>query len=238
MSQSVHLNRRDFLKAGAAVGGGIIIGFCLPPLRPPVQAESSSTFTPNAFIRIDSDDSVTILVNKSEMGQGVYTALPMIVAEELEADWKKIRVEAASVAPVYNHTVFGIQVTGGSTSVWSSWDQLRQAGAAAKAMLIEAAAAMWEVEPKTCHAENGFVIHDGTGQRIPYGQLVKRASLLKTPEKVELKDPKDFQLIGKAIPRIDTPEKTYGTAVFGIDVKRRGLLTAVVARPPVFGARV
>jgi isoquinoline 1-oxidoreductase beta subunit len=238
MSKSVTLNRRDFLKAGAVVGGGMVIGFCLPPVRPEVQAESSSTFTPNAFVRIDSDDCVTIIVNKSEMGQGVYTALPMIAAEELEADWRKIRVEAAPVAPVYNHTVFGIQVTGGSTSVWSSWDQLRQAGAVAKAMLIEAASAAWKVRPKTCRAENGFVIHDETGQKISYGQLVKRASGLKTPEKVELKDPKDFQLIGKAIPRIDTPEKADGTAVFGIDVKRRGLLTAVVARPPVFGARV
>lgn len=238
MSRPMDMNRRDFLKTGAALGGGMIIGFYLPPVGSEARAQSAASFTPNAFIRIGSDDAVTILVNKSEMGQGIYTALPMIAAEELEADWRHIRVEAAPVAPEYNHTVFGTQVTGGSTSVWSSWDQLRQAGAMAKAMLVAAAAATWEVDPSACMAEKGIVAHTLSGRRLSFGQLASRASGMEPPETVRLKDPKDFKLIGNAIPRLDTPDKTRGKAVFGIDFNRDGLLTAVVARPPTFGGQL
>ncbi len=237
MSRSMDMNRRDFLKTGAALGGGMIIGFCLPPMGSKAQAQSPATFTPNAFIRIGSDDSVTILVNKSEMGQGIYTALPMIAAEELEADWRRIRVEAAPVAPVYNHTVFGTQVTGGSTSVWSSWDQLRQAGAMARTMLVTAAAATWGVDPSTCRAEKGFVVHTTSRKRLSFGQLAAKASGLTPPQNVKLKDPKDFTLIGQSIPRLDTPDKIKGKAVFGIDFKLDSMLTVVVARPPVFGGQ-
>jgi isoquinoline 1-oxidoreductase beta subunit len=181
---------------------------------------------------------VTIIVNKSEMGQGVYTSLPMLVAEELEVDWKKIRVEAAPVDPAYNHTQWGVQGTGGSTSVWSEWDRLRKAGAAARMMLINAAAEIWKVDPASCRAEKGFIIHQGTGQRISYGKLAEKASHMKVPKDVPLKEPKNFKVIGKSMKRLDTPEKTIGKAVFGIDVRIPGMLTAMVAHPPVFGGKV
>ena len=220
------------------MGGGLVIGFYLPLRVSKVQARSTTAFRPNAFIRIGFDNIVTILVNKSEMGQGVYTALPMIAAEELEADWRNIRVEAAPVGAAYNHTVWGTQVTGGSTSVWSSWDQLRHAGAVAKAMLVAAAASTWGVDASTCKAVKGFVMHAASGNRLSFGQLAVKASGSVPPKSVTLKDPKDFTLIGQSIPRLDTPDKTRGAAVFGIDFKCEGMLTAVVARPPVFGGQV
>ena len=195
-------------------------------------------FAPNAFLRIDSEDIVTVIVNHSEMGQGVYTALPMLVAEELEADWSKIRLAAAPVDPVYNHTIFGMQATGGSTSTWSEWDRLRQAGAMAKAMLIAAAAQSWQVDPATCRAENGYVIHDPSGQKFSFGQLAQKASSLKPPATVALKESKNFHLIGQPTRRLDTPGKVSGRAVYGLDVKVPGMLTALIARPPVFGGKV
>jgi len=193
---------------------------------------------PNAFIRIGTDDIVTIIVNKSEMGQGVYTSLPMLVAEELEVDWSKIRFEAAPVDPAYNHTQWGMQGTGGSTSVWSEWERLRKAGATARAMLVNAAADIWKVNPASCRAEKGFVIHNPTQRKISYGKLVEKASQMELPKKVALKEEKDFEIIGKPRRRLDTPEKTNGKAIFGIDVKIANTLTAVVARSPVFGGRV
>jgi len=171
------------------------------------------------------------------MGQGVYTSLPMLVAEELECDWSKIRVKAAPVDPVYNHTQFGMQATGGSTSVSSEWDRLRQVGASAREMLISAAAETWKVEKSTCRAENGTVIHS-SGKSLTYGQLAEKASTLPVPKDVPLKAPSKFKIIGKSTKRIDTPDKTNGKAVFGIDVQIPGMLTALVARPPVFGGKV
>ncbi len=191
----------------------------------------------NAFIRIGQDNVVTIVVNKSEMGQGVYTALPMLVAEELECDWDKVRVESAPVEAVYNHTSFGIQMTGGSTSVLSEWDRMRQVGAAAREMLIAAAADLWKVEKTSCRAEKGMVIHP-KGKKLSYGQLAEKAAAMPVPKKVRLKDPSEFKLIGKPAKRMDTPAKTNGSAIFGIDVKAPGMLTAVIARPPVFGGKV
>jgi isoquinoline 1-oxidoreductase beta subunit len=195
-------------------------------------------FAPNAFLHIDSNDIVTVTVNHSEMGQGVYTALPMLVAEELEADWSKIRLAAAPVDPAYNHTVFGMQATGGSTSTWSEWERLRQAGAMAKAMLIAAAAESWQVDPATCRAEKGYIIHDPSGRKFSFGELAQKASSLKPPATVALKDSKNFHLIGQPTHRLDTPAKVSGRAVYGIDVKIPGTLTALIARPPVFGAKV
>jgi isoquinoline 1-oxidoreductase beta subunit len=195
-------------------------------------------FAPNAFIRIDTDDTVTIIVNHSEMGQGVYTALPMLVAEELDADWDKVRFEAAPVDPVYNHTLWGMQATGGSTSTWSEWDRLRQAGAAARALLLAAAAELWQVDPATCRTEKGRVRHSASGRQLSYGQLAEKASGLPPPQNVVLKDPGNFTLIGHPVKRLDTPEKANGTAVYGIDVQVPGLLTALIARPPVFGGKV
>jgi isoquinoline 1-oxidoreductase subunit beta len=195
-------------------------------------------FAPNAFIRIGRDDTVTVIVNHSEMGQGVYTALPMIVAEELDADWSKVRVEAAPVDPAYDHTLWGMQATGGSTSTWTEWERLRQAGAMAKAMLLAAAAEAWQVEPASCRAEQGQVLHAASGRRLSYGQLAEKAAAMQKPQKAVVKDPGDFKLIGKPTRRLDTPDKTNGKAVYGLDVHVPGMLVAVVARPPVFGGKV
>lgn len=238
--ESTNHGRRQFLKSSALLGGGLVIAFHLPRTVKFAMAaeEPARTYPPNAFIRIGEDETVTILINKSEMGQGVYTSLAMLVADELEADWSKVRVEAAPVAPVYNHTVWNIQATGGSTSVSSSWEQLRKVGAAGRALLIRAAAETWKVKPDSCRAENGYVIHKPTGRRLSYGALSAKAAQLPMPARVKLKDPKAFKLIGKPTRRIDTPAKTNGTAQFGIDVRLPGLLTALIARPPVFGAKV
>lgn len=240
MKEIVHLSRRSFLKKGMLVGGGLVLGFNFPLRRSLSGASNPSgeSFMPNAFIRIGTDDMVTIIVNKSEMGQGVYTSLPMLVAEELEVDWTKIQVEAAPVDPAYNHTQWGVQGTGGSTSVWSEWDRFRRAGATARTMLVNAAAEIWKVDPASCWAEKGFVIQRRTGQRISYGKLAERASQMKVPNDVVLKKTREFKIIGKSMRRLDTPEKTIGKAIFGLDVKIPGMLTAVVARPPVFGGHV
>ncbi|CAI8840474.1 xanthine dehydrogenase family protein molybdopterin-binding subunit [Methylocaldum szegediense] len=232
--------RRQFLKSSAVLGGSLVIAFYLPRTMKFAMAaeEPAKTFPPNAFIRIGADETVTILINKSEMGQGVYTSLAMLVADELEADWSKVRVESAPVAPVYNHTAWNIQATGGSTSVSSSWEQLRKVGATGRELLIQAAAETWKVKPDSCRAENGYVIHKPTDRRLSYGALSAKAAQLPMPARVKLKDPKSFKLIGKPTRRLDTPAKTNGTAQFGIDVRLPGLLTALVARPPVFGAKV
>ena len=240
MREIVHLSRRTFLKKGMLVGGGLILGFYLPPRGPLSEASNPTgvSFMPNAFIRIGTNDIITIIVNKSEMGQGIYTSLPMLVAEELEVDWAKIRVEAAPVDPAYHHTQWGVQGTGGSTSVWSEWDRFRKAGATARMMLINAAAEIWKVDPASCRAEKGFVVQKATGQRISYGKLAERASQMKVPKDIVLKKSKEFKVIGKPMRRLDTPEKTNGKAIFGMDANIAGMLTAVVARPPVFGGNV
>ena len=241
------VKRRDFLKTGAAVGGGLLVSLYLPELsQAGVLAKPSdklkfvepATFAPNAFIRIATDDTVTVIVNKSEMGQGVYTSLPMLIAEELEADWSKIKVESAPVDAVYNHTVFGMQLTGGSTSTASEWQRFRKAGATARIMLIAAAAQNWKVELQSLRAENGFVIHAASKRRASFGSLADTAATLTPPKDVPLKDPKDFKLIGKSTRRLDTPAKVNGRAQFGLDVQIPGMMTAVVARPPVFGGKV
>ena len=237
MSEILNLSRRDFLKTGAAAGGGLVLGLYLPLGNRLTAQQSNAAFAPNAFIRIGTDDWVTVIVNHSEMGQGVYTALPMLVAEELDADWSKVRVESAPVDPAYNHTAYGLQMTGGSTSTWSEYDRLRKAGATARAMLVAAAASTWNVDPSTLRTENGYVIHDATKRRLSYGQLAEKASTMTPPQNVTLKDPKDFKLIGRATKRLDTPEKINGKGMFGLDVVVPNMLVAVVARPPVFGGK-
>ena len=202
------------------------------------QGTQPESFAPNPFVRIGADDSVMVVVNHSEMGQGVNTALPMLVAEELDADWSKVRIEAAPVDPAYNHTVFGMQMTGGSTSTWTEWERLRQAGAMARAMLLTAAAETWQVDPATCRTENGEVLHPDSGRRVSYGKLVKKASKLAPPKKVTLKDPRDFKLVGKPTRCLDTQEKGNGKGVFSMDIRLPNMLTALIARPPVFGGRV
>jgi isoquinoline 1-oxidoreductase beta subunit len=237
MSEVIKMSRRDFIKTGMVLGGGLVLA-CHIPFGRRAEGAGVATFAPNAFLRIGSDDSVTIIVNKSEMGQGVYTSLPMLLAEELECDWRKVQVKASPVAPEYNHTQFGpIMVTGGSTSVRSEWERFSRAGAAAREMLVVAAAQSWKVGPDTCRAENGMVIGPGN-KRLSYGKLAARAAKLPVPQDPKLKDAKKRKLLGKPIHRLDSPAKINGTALFGIDVLAPGMLTAVIARSPVFGGRV
>jgi isoquinoline 1-oxidoreductase subunit beta len=235
---SAGIERRQFLKFSVAASGGLLIGFYFRGVSALASEQlSADTFMPNAFVRIGTDERVTVIVNHSEMGQGVYTSLPMLLAEELDADWTKVGFESAPVDPKYNHPAFGMQLTGGSSSVWSGLEQFRQAGGAARAMLIAAAAQRWNTDATTCRTESGAVF-DRSNRKLTYGQLVAAAATMTPPAHVELKDPKTFKLIGKPIKRLDTAEKLNGKAIFGIDVKLPGMLTAVVARAPIFGAKV
>lgn len=232
-------SRRDFLKTTAVVSGGLVIAFIVPGAGRFVLAQPAPAGKlppPNAFLRIGKDDSVTVLLSHSEMGQGIWTTLPMLIAEELDADWSKIRVEHAPVAPVYAHTMFGIQMTGGSSTTWSEFDRYRQAGALARVLLVQAAAQRFGASPETIRTEKGVVI--AGGKRARYGELAEAAAKLPQPASVTLKDPKDWKIIGKPTKRLDTPEKITGRAQFGMDVHFPGLLTAVVERAPVFGATV
>ncbi|MEG3791481.1 xanthine dehydrogenase family protein molybdopterin-binding subunit [Lysobacter sp. CCNWLW3] len=235
-------SRRRFLKAGAVLGGGLVIGFAIPGARrfayaAPAEAAAASGFVPNAFLRIGNDDSVTVLIAHSEMGQGIWTGLAMLVAEELDADWTKIRVEHAPAAPAYAHTAFGMQMTGGSTSTWSEFDRYRQAGATARQLLVAAAAQRFGVAAADVRTENGVAI--AGSQRARYGELADAAAKLPASKAAPvLKQAKDWKLIGKPTKRLDSPEKITGRAKFGMDVQFDGLLTAVVARAPVFGGKV
>jgi isoquinoline 1-oxidoreductase subunit beta len=238
MSEIANLSRRDFLKAGSIACGGLVLGFYLPNLQSRTQAMAAEpSFDPNAFLRIGADETITVIVDKSEMGQGVYTSLPMVIAEELECDWNRVRAEPAPVDPVYNNPLTGIQMTGGSMSVKTEWDRMRKAGAAARMMLIGAAAKQWKVKASSCRAENGKVVHS-SGKALTYGQLAEKAARMPVPEKVALKDPSEFKIAGKPRHRLDTPEKVNGRGIFGFDVKIPGMLTALVARSPVFGGKV
>jgi isoquinoline 1-oxidoreductase subunit beta len=246
-SSRMDLKRRDFLKTTITLGGGLLIGAYIPQWNktsaatlPGARAlvDATHPFAPNAFVRIGTDDSVTVIANHSEMGQGVYTSLPMLLAEDLDCDWSKVRVEPAPVDPAYNHSVYGIQMTGGSTTTTSEYERFRKMGAMARFMLIAAAAQSWSVDPQTCHAEKGYVIHAASGKRASFGSLAELASKQTPPTDIPLKDPKDFTLIGRPVHRLDTPSKTNGTAQFGLDVYIPGMLTAVVARAPIFGGKV
>ncbi len=237
MSPKLDLSRRQFLKSSTAAAGGLVLGFYVPMRLAGRAASPDAPFAPNAFIRIAEDGWVTIIVNKAEMGQGVYTSLPMLIAEELDADWNRIKVESAPAEPVYNHVFFGMYITGGSSSIPSSWQQFRNAGATARAMLVQAAANKWSVPVASLRTDNGEVVGAG-GKRATYGELATAAAKLSVPEKVSLKDPKDFKLIGTNVKRIEGPDKVSGKALFGLDVRLPGMLTAVVARPPVLGGKV
>ncbi len=241
MNEILNLSRRDVLKTSALMGAGFILGFFIPSPRPlwAAPGQPGGSFAPNAFICIGTDGGVTLIINKSEMGQGVHTSLPMLVAEELEVDWSMVRIEPAPVDPAYNHTQWGpVQGTGGSTSVRSEWDRLRQAGATAREMLIMAACDLWQADRKECLAASGFVIHTPSQRKLSYGQLAEKAARMNPPSNVPLKGPKDFKIIGRSMKRLDTPEKVAGKAVFGMDIKAPGLLTALIARPPVLGGKV
>jgi isoquinoline 1-oxidoreductase beta subunit len=235
------LSRREFLRSTATLSAGLVVAFCMPgagrrAFAQQGQGMGAAMTSPNAFVRIAPDEGVTILIKHSEMGQGVWTSLPMVVAEELDCDWNRVRVEHAPAAPAYAHTAFGMQMTGGSTSTWESFAQLRQAGATARALLIAAAAQKWNVQAVDCSTNKGVVTSGA--HKATYGELADAAAKLPVPNEVKLKDAKDFTLIGKPTRRLDSKAKVSGTAEFGIDVKRPGLLVAVVARAPVFGAKV
>lgn len=239
--KTVSLERRDFLRISAAIGGGLLVGFHLPGSAYATEP-ATADFVPNAFVRIRPDADgvsgrVTVIINKSEMGQGIVTSMSMLVAEELDADWAKIEYEFAPVDPVYAHPGFGIQMTGGSTSTFAMSIPMRKAGAGARAVLVAAAAKRWGVSEKECSTENGFVLHKASGKRAGYGELAGEAATLTAPNEVQLKDPKDFRLIGKSTHRLDTPDKVHGKAIFGIDVALPGMLTALVAHPPAFGGK-
>src|SRR3989441_1307060 len=233
----MHLvSRRTFLETSAAVGGGLLLGFTLPP---PAPLQQNGPFVPNAFVRIDRDGRVTLIMHKVEMGQGTYTSMPMLLAEELEVDLSQVQLEHAPPDDArYAEPLFGVQETGGSTSVRGNWEPLRRAGATARALLVAAAAQTWKVDPGSCHAARGQVIHGPTGRSLSYGALVATAAALPVPRQVTLKDPKDFKLIGTPAKRLDAPDKVNGTAPFGIDVTVPGMKVATVAACPVFGGKL
>jgi isoquinoline 1-oxidoreductase subunit beta len=234
MIVSPKLDRRVFLKTSAAATGGLLLGFTIPGVRAAAQsAEGAGAL--NAFVHIGTDDLVTMVIHKPENGQGTVTSLSMLIAEELECDWTRIRWEFAPIDRVYG---FPLQGTFGSQGIRSSWRPLRQAGATARHMLIQAAADAWRISPAACRAENGRVVRTDTGESRTFGSLATAASALPVPENVPLKDPAEFRLIGTPTPRLDTPAKTSGQAVYGIDVRRPGMLHAVVARSPVVGGRL
>jgi isoquinoline 1-oxidoreductase beta subunit len=227
------------VKATVVAGGGFMLGVSIPRLAPAFAAETSADFAPNAFIRIDQDSKVTFTIPQVEMGQGIYTALSMILAEELDAPFDAVTVLAAPPDDkLYKNPVFGFQVTGGSTSVRAFWKPMRIAGAAARVMLIEAAAAKWSVDPATCRTDNGVVFHDASAQKAAYGDLTQAAAGLTPPQDPPLKSPANFKLIGKPLKRLDTPDKVNGKAVYGIDARPAGVKIATLASCPVLGGKV
>ena len=239
-SQTESVSRRTFLQASAAAGGGLLLSLALP-MRHAAGTPPVEEFAPNAFVRIGPDGRITLIMTQVEMGQGTYTSMPMLIAEELEVDLDQVHLEHAPPDDrLYANPLVGFQVTGGSTSVRAFWKPLREAGAAARMLLIEAAAQTWGVEPSSCRAETGYVIHNATRRRLDYGALAERAATLPVPsaDKIVLKDPKDFKLIGTPAKRLDTPDKVNGKAQYGIDVRLPGMKIAAIAICPVPGGKL
>ena len=228
-------SRREFIIAGVAAGGGLLLSCRLERND---EAAAAGTFAPNAWIRIGRDGAVTLVMSQVEMGQGTYTSMPMLLAEELDVSLDQVTLEAAPPAPAYFNPALGFQGTGGSTSVRVMWTPLRHAGAVARSMLVTAAAKEWGVDAGTCRTERGTVHHDATSRTLSYGQLADKAATLPVPDKVGLKDPKDWKLIGTSAKRIDSPSKVNGSARFGIDTVLPEMHFAAVAASPVFGGTV
>ncbi|PHN06700.1 xanthine dehydrogenase family protein molybdopterin-binding subunit [Flavilitoribacter nigricans] len=222
-----NINRRSFLKTSSLSGAGLLLGFSLGARTRPAE---TSIFEPNAFLRIGTDGSITIMAKNPEIGQGVKTALPMIIAEELDVSWEQITIRQAD----YDRRL-GSQFAGGSTAVKSNWEDLRKAGASAKAMLLQAAANRWGIPVAECRARAGTVTNTRNPDSLSYGQLAEAAAALEVPESVVLKDPADFTLIGTARPNVDTEAIATGQPIFGLDAKPRGMLTATIVKSPVFG---
>lgn len=233
------LARRRFLRAGAATGGGLMVSLMLP-LAVGAQPAGSKGFAPNAFVRIGEDGRVALVMPYVEMGQGTYTAIPMLIAEELEVSLGQVRLEHAPPdEKLYgNPLIAGVQATGGSTAIMAAWQPLRQAGAVARTLLVAAAAKRWNVAPETCRAQAGEVLHSATGRSLKYGALAADAARLPVPKDVALKDPKDFKIIGTPAKRLDAPAKVDGSAIYGIDVRPPGVKVATLAQSPVFGGRL
>jgi len=238
---SLKTSRRSFLKSTALAGGALLLGFdpflsggSVVSLKDSSTIPGGVSFQPNAFLRISPDGIITIMSPNPEIGQGVKTSLPLLVAEELDVDWTAVRVEQAGL----DTKNFNRQVAGGSSSIRSSWKSFRKAGATARKMLVEAAAATWNVSAGECYTEKGFVIHRPSGRKLSYGKLTEKASQLEVPSDVDLKDPKDFTLIGKRIHNVDNKKIVTGKMDFGIDTKREGMFYAMVARPPAFGKKL
>jgi isoquinoline 1-oxidoreductase beta subunit len=236
-------DRREFLKTATLSAAGLVVAFYVPAGRrfayaaeTPAAPAAPALPPANAFLRIAPDDTVTVQLAHSEMGQGIWTSLPMLIAEELDFDVARMKIEHAPAAPEYANPLWGIQATGGSTSILSEFDRYRQVGAIARVLLVQAAAQRLGVSPSACRAENGVVI--AGERRLRYGELALDAAKLPAPGTVELKDPREWRVIGRPTRRLDTPEKINGQAVFGLDVRFDGLLTAVVARSPSFGGKV
>ncbi len=234
------LSRRTFLGAGIAAGGGLLLSISLPRLIGEAEAAGAAGFAPNAFIRIDRDGKVTLTIPSVEMGQGTYTSIPMLIAEELEVDLKQVRLEHAPPnEKLYGNPLLGgLQATGNSNAVRAYWQPLRQAGAIARTMLVSAAAKRWNVDPASCRAQSGEVLHAPTGRSAKYGELAAEAARMPVPENVVLKRPEDFKLIGTPAKRLDAPAKVNGTAIYGIDVRPPGVKIATLAQSPVFGGRL
>ena len=233
------LNRGNFIRVTGELGAGLCLAIYLPGCASSkTSGVGGNQFAPNAWVRIAPNDTVTVIVSKSEMGQGVATGLPTILADELDASMDRVRVEFAPAQPHYFDPLFGEQQTGGSTSVPNSWMPLRQAGATARAMLIVAAAKQWSVDPSACTAKNGTIYHEASNRTASYGSLALAAAELPVPQHVALKSPDQFTLIGKPAERVDIPAKVNGSAQYGIDVRVPGMLYAAIARSPVFGGRV
>jgi isoquinoline 1-oxidoreductase beta subunit len=249
------VSRRTFLKlsvtVGAAAGGGLLLGFSMPAVSQDQKAGKSviggdaneaaqnGVFAPNAFIQIDTAGKVTLVIPKVEMGQGVYTSIPMLIAEELEVPLDTVTLDHAPPdEKLFTDPLLGGQLTGGSTSIRYAWEPMRKAGATARMLLIGAAAQQWQVDAASCHAKSGQVIHAASNRSIGYGQLVDAAAKLPVPQNVPLKDPKDFKIIGTAVKRLDSPEKVDGTATFGLDVRLPDMVYAAIANCPVFGGKL
>ncbi|GIW53087.1 MAG: isoquinoline 1-oxidoreductase subunit beta [Gemmatimonadales bacterium] len=236
MATTLRVNRREFLKVSALAGGGMLIATYWDPWNRLLAAESAAEFSPNAFIKITSDGAVTIIAQNPEIGQGVKTMLPMIVAEELDADWRAVRIEQGDL----DTEKFANQYAGGSTATPNHWEPMRRAGAVGRAMLIAAAAKTWNVPESECRTEAGTVIHRPSGRRLSYGELASRAATLPVPDpaSVPLKDPKDFKIVGKPLPGVDVRAIVTGAPLFGIDVSLPGMKYAVFEKCPVFGGKV
>src|SRR4051794_36729629 len=228
-------SRRKFL-ATAAAGGAFLLAVRLPRAA---GTSANGIFAPNAFVRVGSDGQITLIMPYVEMGQGTYTSISMLLAEELEVGLDQVRLEHAPPnEKLYANPMLGEQATGNSNAIRGAWKPLREAGATARTMLIAAAAKQWNVEPASCRAENGEVLHTSSGRRIKYGALAADAARMAVPANVAVKDRKDFRLIGTPAKRLDTPAKVNGTAIYGIDVRPPGVKIATLAQSPVFGGRV